>query len=653
MADIIDEINDALEELEASRGPNTSREVWDRGQALLASEGRQRRTRANDALTLYHGNTRYSFDHAPSLSSQLGWLEPPGYNLIQAAVDTKTAHIVRNQVHPMFLTERGDSEIQEKAKGMERAVETVLETCGVYGHVGVSVCRDGQLFEAGGMKFIPDYENGRVLGERVFAHDVLVDPQDAKYGNPRQLWHVEAIDRRVLLKRWGTSPEAIRAIERAPSAPYSSLDRAAHQAGEISDRVLVMEYWRLPAGRVDSSQPSAFGRDKEGNLDPSVDPGHDGLHTVCIEGAPLLEEPWPFEYFPIAWFRPMRTSVGYWSRSLPETLAGAQLEINRLNDRIGKILHLIAVPRIFVSKNARINKAKLTNEVGAIYEVQGSPHQAVYVYAPTSVPNELFRRIDDITRWAEKQIGLSELSIGAIRPKGIDHAPGLQHLADTESLRAAPEFRSWEEFHLEAARIIVDCFRMLDQYGETDLELLWGNSKELRRIRWKDVDLQRDQYHIRIHPTNKLPQTPGARKSFVLDMYNAGIFGKAEALRALEFPDVDALLGDTTARLEAVEKRIAKAKRGEDFASPDPYLDLELAATTALDTINRMDADGEDEEKIDRVRQWYEDTLELINRQRAQEAALAAPPDAAAPPGPPGPEMPPSGPLPPEMAPTA
>lgn len=653
MADLMDEINDALEELEASRGPNTSQEVWDRGQALLASEGRQRRTRANDALTLYHGNTRYSFDHAPSLSSQLGWLEPPGYNLIQAAVDTKTAHIVRNKVRPMFVTEKGDAELREKAQGMQRAVETVLLQSGIYGETGVSVCRDGQLFEAGGLKIFPDYENSRVTAERVFAHDVLVDPQDAKYGKPRQLWHVEAIDRRVLLKRWGTSPEAIKAIERAPSAPYSSLDRAAHQAGEISDRVLVMEYWRLPAGSVDASKPSAFGRDEDGNLDPSVDPGHDGLHTVCIEGAPLLEEPWPFEYFPIAWFRPMRTSVGFWGRSIPETLAGAQLEINRLNDRIGKILHLIAVPRIFVSKNAKINRAKLTNEVGAIYEVQGSPHQAVYVYAPTSVPNELFRRIDDVTRWAEKQIGLSELSIGAIRPKGIDHAPGLQHLADTESLRHTPDFRAWEEFHLEAARIIVDCFRMLDRYGDAPVEVLWGSSKQLARIRWRDVDLHADRYHLRVWPTNLLPQTPAARKSFVLDLLNAGLLSQQQAMQALDYPDIEALLGDTTARLEAIERRIAKARNGDDYAAPDPYLHLELAAQTALDAINRMDADGEDEEKIDRVRQWYEDTLELINRQRAQEAALAAPPDAAAPPGPPGPEMPPSGPLPPEMAPTA
>lgn len=625
--------------------------IWQEGYSLLRSDGLDRRTRASNALFLYYGNNRHSFDATRSLLEEWLPFDPPGFNVIQAAVDTKTAHIVRNKVRPMFVTERGDSEMVERAKGLQRAVESVFFEVGIYGAEGVSVCRDGQLFEAGGMKFTPDAESGRVLGERVFAHEVLISDAEARYGHPRQMWHAHTVDRRVLLKRFADQPKAAELIERAEPAPIELINRSLVEANEVADQVVVLEYWRLPAGRVDASKREAFGRDKEGRLDPKIDPGHDGRHMMLLDGGALLDEPWPYDYFPIAWYKPLRHAVGYWSRSIPETLAGSQLLINRYNDRIDKIIRLHAVPRMVVSRAAKLSKAKLTNGLADVLEVNGPASQAVYLLQPNSIPAELLRRIDDITRWAEKQVGLSEMSLAARKPPGVDHAPGMQHLADTESIRHTTDFRSWEDFHVEAARMVVDCCRMLDQFGGVDQEFLWGNSKQLRRLKWSEVDMPADRYHLRVWPTNLLPMTPGARKSFVIDMVNAGLFNQKQAMSALDFPDVDALVGDTTATSENVDRVLEEARAGKRPVV-HPYMDLELLRRRSIDTINRLEADGESDEAIEGVRRVFEDAERLLATPPPgappPDGAVPPPPEGAPPPLPPG--APPQGALPPEAS---
>lgn len=642
----------AFDDLEERR-PSDAAAIWQKGNSIFEEEGMRRRTAASHALTLYHGHPRHSLGGQDTIFPED--IDPPGYNLVQAAVDTKTAHIVRNKVRPMFVTERGDSKLRKKAEGMQRATESILLKSGVYGKTGVAVCRDGQIFGAGGMKFYPDYNNSRVTGERILAHEVLVDPEEAKLGDPMQTWHVHSVDRRVLLERYRDNPEAIELIKTAKAVPYEMMNRPETGRTEIADRVLVIEYWRRPAKNVklssDEDRRKAFGRNEEGELDPKIDPGHDGKHLVCVEGGALFEEPWPFDYFPIAWFIPMKNSVGFWGRGIPETLAGAQWRINRLIDRIDKILDLHAVPRIFAQRGA-LATPKLTNGIGTIVETKMPPHQAVWVPQWNTVPTELFQRIEMLIRWAEKQIGLSEMSISAQKPPGVDHAPGMQHLQDTETIRHTPDFRAWEEFHTDAARIIVDCCRMLTQFGGVDLQLAWGNSKQLKRINWKEVDLDSERYHLRCWPTNLLPLTPGARKSMVIDLLNAGLITQQQALAMLDFPDIEAVMGDQTAAAEYIEAVLEKARAGDESAVPEPYMNLALAEQKTLDLLNRMGADGESEEAMDNVRMFWELILKLQERMAPPPQDMASPEVSPEPPpgGPPGPPGLPEGVAPPDVA---
>lgn len=615
----------------ATDGPHKN--VIAKGRELLDSEGAPRRTRADDALTLYHGSTRYQFDS--SSSSQLfPELEPTGYNLIRACTDTLTNHIVRNKVRPMFVTERGSSDLKEKALGMQRAVEGEFIRSGLWDALGTMVCRHGNMFDAGGVKVFPDFANKRAGIELIYAHEFLVSPAEAMRGDPRQAWHVQCVPREVLAAQYSDDADAQAAIKDAPRASAYAVNYGSSNgamADSIADMVEIWEYWHLPSCYVDRSDDKSWGK-RDGKRDRRVDPGHDGRHIICIEGCTLLDEPWVFDFFPVAWFRPARTAVGYWSVGIPERLAPNQIKLNQIQDRIDKIENLHAVPTLLVSRQAKLNVQKITNSIAKILEVNGSPQQAAWYLTPQSVPAELYQRIEDLIRWSEKEVGLSEMSIAARKPAGVDHAPGLQHLADTESIRQTIIFREWEQFFIQAARLVVEAFRQLAQFDE-DFEVVFADSKQLQHIRWTDVDIEDERWHLRCWPTNLLPQTPGARKSYVMDLYNAGFFSRDQAALALDFPDIEAISGDTTAALDNIERLIDAAVRGEEVVTPEPYMNLQLCQTTCVNTINRMEADGEDPEAIDRVRQLWEDTNELLAR-------MAPPPvpqggDPGMPPAPP------------------
>ena len=648
---------------DTSRPENPAIELVRLSEQLWHYHGENRQSMAEDALCLYFGNDRHSLRSTGTGKIDVTdfggvGVEPPGYNVVQACTDTKTAHIARNKVRPFFLTEAGDPELQEKAKGMQRAVEATFEDIGIYGDEGVAVCRDGNLFDAGAMKFCVDYANNRIIGERIYAHEVLVPEREARLGKPRQIGHRMLIPRDSLIDFFKTPDsdednEQMQAVREASPASPDMLDVDTAEGGTTSDMVEAFEWWHLPSGRVDLSKPASFGIGKDGEFDPDLDPGHDGRHVICIKGKDggtvLSDEPWPFAYFPIAFFKPQKNPEGFWSRGIPETLAGAQLAITRMNMRVDGIMNLHAVPRIVVSRQAKINKAKITNGWADILECNGAPSQAIYQYNPNSVPAEFLNQIDKLIMWAEKQVGISELSIAAQKPPGIDHAPGLQHLADTESIRHTASFRAWEQFHLDAATIVVDCLRMLAERNK-DFEIIFGDAKDLKHIKWRSVDLGAEKYHLKLWATNLLPQTPAAKISRIMDLLQAGIVTNTEARALMDFPDTESVMGDANAEETNIQRKLDACARGDmNEGTPHAYLNLDLAMSMAKQRINKLEGDGAPEEVWDRVVQFWEmcNQMNLIAKNANAQAAQGILPPGGPAPGGPGP----AGAMPPGAAP--
>lgn len=606
-------------------------QAWAKAIELHSDQGTKRHQKALDCLALYDGEDINGL--------RLVLEDCTAFNVVQQCVDTRANHVYRNKVRPMFLTEGGSYEDQQKAAGMQRLVEGEFYRVGIYGELGVDVCWDGEVWEAGGVKIYPDYDNQRVAFERVFPWEVLVDERDARKGSPTVLCHVHYVDRAVLKALYPDHDEDIDMCSNEGTAP--SLEKET-----VSDQVMVVEWWHLPSTAVDRSDSAQWELTPSEDEDDSEDgpnvATHDGRHIICVEKCTLFEEAWPHSYFPIAWYKPERKRTGYWSRSCPEALIGSQLALNRMAERFDQALHLYAVPRLYANRAARIDTNAVSNELGVLIEGTGPASTAIQQINIQSMPTEFIQRYERIIQQAKEQRGISELSAAAKKPAGIESKVALQHLSDTEAIRHTAPFRAWERFHLDAAKMTVDAVRMLAK-DSGDYEVAFADDDELVRIKWSEVDLEDDRFVMKVWPTNLLSQEPAAKLEQVLELSRNGIIDQQQMKLLLDMPDLKAAMSDSGAERKNIERKLDAAAKGDAARStPTPYMNLAMAQLLTQRRLNQLEADGAPEDVLDRLRQFREDVEELIQK--------AAPPPAAAemgsapqmpPPGPGGPPMPP------------
>jgi hypothetical protein len=600
-----------------------------------AAQGQSRLRLAEDSLILYMGSTRHTLTGMSSPAAMLGLVdEASSYNVVQAIVDTKVNHTLRNQIRPMFVTEGGDSELREKAQAMQEAADGVAYDLGFDGDLERQACFNGFNFEGGGVEWWADVANSRVGATPVWPWQYFVPRIEARYGNPRQKFARYVMPRDVLLSFVGEDKAARKAVEEASSAGYEDVHSSgAEEPGKVADMVVIFKAWHLPSGRVDMKDPRAFGKTEKNNPGKA---NHDGRHMVALdskESAPaLIDIPWPHDYYPVHWFKPNPIPGSFWSRGEPEVLANAQIELMRWNSRMEKILDLHARPVLLLSKGAKLNPAMINNALANIFQVEGNTQGAITQLNQSAVPQDLLRRVQDIASWAREQRGMSEMSMTARKPAGINHEPGLAYLADTETQRHTVEFKAWQRFKLDGYKNIIRCLRELAQ-RDPGFEVVFATADTLKRHKWKDIDIDAEKYELKAWGVNFFKQSPAQRADQIMDLIDRKMLPAEDAFDAIDAPDLKALMGDRNILLKNITRRLDLVVKGPNYTEemmPDPYMDLQMAKREGIKRKNRLEYNGEPSDRIERVIKFLQDV-----------DALLPPPAPPPPPGPGGPPLPP------------
>jgi hypothetical protein len=177
-----------------------------------------------------------------------------------------------------------------------------------------------------------------------------------------------------------------------------------------------------------------------------------------------------------------------------------------------------------------------------------------------------------------------------------------------------------------------------------------GDDKELVRIRWKDVELERTKFTVRPQKANMLPQTPAMKVKRLSELMNAAppeFQVQAFAALAEEYPDIGAIVGPANAERKNIERRLdAIARHGvSEQTTPHPYLSLDLAKQLTKQKINEAESLGDDAAMENLIKFW--EAVDVLQKRLAAEAMPPAPPASgavtAAPPPPPPGAIPPPG----------
>ena len=106
---------------------------------------------------------------------------------------------------------------------------------------------------------------------------------------------------------------------------------------------------------------------------PSSKKSKDGKHVISINNCVLFEEQWKLDKFPFVVFRYKKRTTGFWGKGVTESIAGIQLELNRLVRSVSEQLRRKGRGRVFIQHGSKVNPASLTNGIGDVLYYTGSP----------------------------------------------------------------------------------------------------------------------------------------------------------------------------------------------------------------------------------------------------------------------------------------
>lgn len=544
-----------------------------------------------------------------SLSSALP-ADRPTLNVIQSCVDTLHSRLTQAKPKPMFLTDDGNYKQRKLAKQLNNFTQGEFYQTKAYKH-GSDFLRDMEILGSGVTKVLK-HEN-RVKLERRLLTELLVDPNEAMYGHPRQLYEVQLIDRSVLMEMF---PKYKNAISRAEQAfPDTSSSET------ISDMIMVAEGWHLK----------------------SSEDADDGKHVIAIAGVddPLCKEDFKKDRFPFVIDNYSDRVLGFWGQGLPEQLMGTQVEINKLLMTISRSIHIMGVPRIWLEDGSKVVKSHIHNEIGMIGTFRGQP--PIFQEGNSGIGADIYAQLQRLVEYAYQQSGVSALSAASQKPQGLNSGEAIRTYDDIQSDRFASLSKKYSNYYEELAYLIFDT--ACDIAEETgSYSTVYPNKNGAKEIDLPDLaEVKKDQFIIQCFDVSALPKEPAGRLQKITEMIQAGMIDIKEGRRLLDFPDLDQVEKLANAGEERILQILDQIVEDDKYTPPDPFMDLQLALTLSVQYYNLYAAAKLEESKAEKLRRWNTQVKALVMESQQPPPGMAGPQPMA------NPEPLPTSPLIPQM----
>ena len=574
-------------------------------------------------------------------------------NVCRQAVDTLQAKTAKHRPLPQALTSRGNWAQMKRAKKLTQYLEGVFTKTKFFRTFARNMVRDAGAFGRGVVKAFRRGKHIRL--ERVHPWELLVDDWDARYGEPRSLYHVRTLDVGVACALFGddengeVSEELWNAlVTSAGSAPADEWDWQGAVDASVN-RVRIVEAWHL------CDDQEAHDDDEEHQCN--------GRHTITILGGRhLVDEPFMWDRFPFGILNYSDPLAGFWGVGVVEQLEGWQLAINEQFGKVQEGHHMLGGGMIFVAHGSDVVDTSFHNGVVPIIKFKGTPPQ---FETPAPIHPAVYQRERDMPQDALGEVGLTLTSAQGQKQPGINSGIALQTMDDIEDERHIIFGRMYEDVCLELAEIFILIeSEIAEEYGES--ETLVPMNGGLLPLKWSAVKL--DDFQLRVFPTSMLPQQLGARIEYLNNLLDRGAIDLQTYKQQLGGPDAMAELDlETADRLNIDEKleAIIDADDGEELdgaaqrAVPSEYQDYSWMQKRAQQRYNQGQIDGVPEANLEELRQVMVACQAIIDRkgpssgaQQAPQMPPGMPPGGAPMPGIPGPAMPPGAIPPAPMMPT-
>lgn len=543
-------------------------------------------------LRMYAGASYMNFSPYSYMRGTIQYMsdDRPKYNVVSSCVDTVFSRVAKNNPRLLALTERGDDTLRRRAQKLTQFTLGMMKQTGGYARAKEAF-KDGQIFDVGIVKLCREDDSGRMYFERVFPNEIYVDETDAFYGSPSHIHQAKYILKDKLKELYPAKYHL--AIDQATNA----MEGEGQFASNTDTRyAVVIESWHLP------SAPGA----------------KDGRHTICVSNQVLFDEVWKKDHLPFAFSRWTNPMVGFWGQSLAYRLMGKQVEINKMLKIIQDSMHLGSAFKVFVEHGSRVAQEHLSNALGSIVYYTGTPPQYT---VPQTVHQEYFTHLKWLIDASYQEAGISALSAQSKKPAGLDAAVAMREYQDIESERFATIAQSYDDLHIEMAKMILrECKEMAEE--GVKLEVKAESKKFVETIKWKDVEIDENEMVLQLFPTSMLPHDPAGRIQYVTELMQGGLINQDIGLSLLDFPDVEAAIDVQTAPTRDIEFTIGEILEKGEYNPPEPYQNLELGLKLFQSHYLLARANGVSEDRLEMLRNWMNSAKALKDQQQQQQMQM-------------------------------
>jgi hypothetical protein len=222
-------------------------------------------------------------------------------------------------------------------------------------------------------------------------------------------------------------------------------------------------------------------------------------------------------------------------------------------------------------QSGSIPKQHIRNKIGDIITYTGSKPDFL---SPTPINPQVIQYLQMLKQEAYNIVGISMLSARSEKPAGLSSGKALQTYNDIESERFQLLGQAYEEFHVDAFRIITSlCARESKQ--NRDFSVVTTTGQGMSRENWLDISLDQDAYIVQPYPVSALPQEPAARFEFLTQQMQAGLISPEEFSELNDMPDLKASAQMKYASYYATKDNIERILDGLPYISPEKFDNLE------------------------------------------------------------------------------
>lgn len=553
------------------------------------------------------------------------------FNIVRSAVDTMVAKTTEKEPKPTFLTSGGTWKEQNQAKALDRFCQGLFFETKFAAKTAPRICREAYIFGTGG-SHVYENDEGKVAIDPLYVEEIFADELESAHGTPRSLYKHRMYSRDEVAAKFAGNAKALAFIE---DAPVARVDPALQMWADQTDLISVFEAWHLPSGAIKDfsvaqkariKELRAEGRELENadeingltdhaariaeiekELDAIQRDGHTGRHVIALENGILHFEAWRKRYFPIVlthYSNPMR---GYLNGSgIAEELAGIQFEINKVLIQMSEALPF-CVPKVMAPHAARLVNEHIDDFAMSIIRYEGGPDNRPTLLTWEAIPAQLFQQLEVLIKRGYELIGLSQMSANAEKPADLESGEALRSFDDIQSGRLYTQGKNYEEFFLDTAQLAIRVAKEIAEKNDGHYVVRVPlRRKMVKEVDWKDINLDESAYVMQCFPTSALPRTPAGRLAMVNDLMTRGFLDKEDAVRLLNFPDLDAVNEIMEAAAEFTNWQINHMLEDGEPEQVQPYQNLAYTIRHAQAAYLIAQVRGVDDTKLELLRKYID-----------------------------------------------